>query len=121
MICTDYRLFIYLCRCLQHPIRSIFLLKTASVTDEIFYLSVLILTGSNTQHLFALIPQGYLSATCRTVAMCIHRLGKPHPVLEAERFVGQRTYSTHIDDIADEVFVQSFFYIGRNFRMVTTV
>src|SRR5690554_924113 len=121
MVQRNHRSPFHFGRSFDHPIRSSLLVKAAGITNKFFYFSKLILTSGDPHHFLPFIPEPYPAATGWAIPMCIHRFGKPYPVLEAEGLVSQGTHRTYINHISGEIIVNRFLDIGRNFCPVTTV
>src|SRR5574343_493756 len=112
----------------DHPIRQFLLFKSAFITDPsraafrtVFNFTPLIFAGCYTEHFITTHPQLHFAAAFGTIAMRINGLGKPYTILESEGFIGERSYRTNINDVADKIVIQTFLNIGRDLGMIPAI
>lgn len=120
VVLANNRVFLNIACAFNSPVVRAFLVKTASIADELMYLAVFVLAGRDAVDFVAVHPSCYFTAALIAFAMSIHGLEEPYAALEAESTVGECAYRAYIDDIAREIIVDGLLDEGTDLRMVAT-
>jgi len=103
MALCDDRMPVNITGALYLPVICVFCMETAGVADEIVYLSVFILAGSNPINFVAIHPYNGLARAGGAIAVSVHRIEEPYTALETEGTVGKCAYRTNINHVAAEL------------------